>query len=344
MFFYLSVPTVIAKRAPIYSLTSLTVQILSPHCTWSLITAACNRPSSATRELSSTLPILYLRTSTTDTYYTMTPMAFTHTISSSISTTAPRTQVTTSTPSEDERTPPLPRIPDGTLRLRGGPIQDRRVTWGEDVIDNEELGRKKSKGEFSFPSFIQFVLLEFVFGSPYTRTQESFEPDRYLYPALESSLQKDRDPAFSVHVIFCTYDYPVHPIPSALRFPLVSQLLYSVSPHALEELHLHLDQSSMHFALLLTCSPQSAVSSAAPVPSANPPPKTTLPIVTPPTRTAISPWNTMTVRALLPTRTLTDTAEENIVMGGSLDVDQNAHQVLMHMRRCQRHRGRISCA
>ncbi|RPB19420.1 hypothetical protein L211DRAFT_634228 [Terfezia boudieri ATCC MYA-4762] len=74
----------------------------------------------------------------------MAPMDFTHTISSPISTTAPRTQITTSTPSEDERTPP-PRIPDGTLRLRGGPIQDRRVTWGEDVIDNEELGRKKSK-------------------------------------------------------------------------------------------------------------------------------------------------------------------------------------------------------
>ncbi|KAF8419668.1 type 1 phosphatases regulator YPI1 [Tirmania nivea] len=74
----------------------------------------------------------------------MAQMDFTHTISSPISTTASRIQITTSTPSEDERTPP-PRIQDGTLRLRGGPIQDRRVTWGEDVIDNEELGRKKSK-------------------------------------------------------------------------------------------------------------------------------------------------------------------------------------------------------
>ncbi|KAK9325881.1 phosphatase inhibitor-domain-containing protein [Lipomyces orientalis] len=33
----------------------------------------------------------------------------------------------------------------GTLRLRGGPVSDRRVTWGEDVIDNEAMGKKKSK-------------------------------------------------------------------------------------------------------------------------------------------------------------------------------------------------------
>lgn len=37
------------------------------------------------------------------------------------------------------------RVPDGTLRLRGGPVEDRRVRWGADVIDNEGLGRKKSK-------------------------------------------------------------------------------------------------------------------------------------------------------------------------------------------------------
>ena len=39
-----------------------------------------------------------------------------------------------------------PQIPDGTLRLRGGPVQSRRVTWSEEVVDNESLGRKKSKG------------------------------------------------------------------------------------------------------------------------------------------------------------------------------------------------------
>ncbi|KAK9239132.1 phosphatase inhibitor-domain-containing protein [Lipomyces kononenkoae] len=33
----------------------------------------------------------------------------------------------------------------GTLRLRGGPVSDRRVTWGDDVIDNEGMGKKKSK-------------------------------------------------------------------------------------------------------------------------------------------------------------------------------------------------------
>ncbi|KAF8468828.1 phosphatase inhibitor-domain-containing protein [Kalaharituber pfeilii] len=56
-----------------------------------------------------------------------------------------RTQLEASS-SEGESTPSPPRMPDGTLRLRGGPVQERRVTWGEDVIDNEGLGRKKSKG------------------------------------------------------------------------------------------------------------------------------------------------------------------------------------------------------
>ncbi|KAK9451558.1 phosphatase inhibitor-domain-containing protein [Limtongia smithiae] len=33
----------------------------------------------------------------------------------------------------------------GTLRLRGGPVSDRRVAWSDDVIDNEGMGKKKSK-------------------------------------------------------------------------------------------------------------------------------------------------------------------------------------------------------
>nr|CAG8475503.1 9471_t:CDS:2 [Entrophospora candida] len=36
--------------------------------------------------------------------------------------------------------------PVGTLKLRGGGPTDRKVKWDEDVIDNEGLGRKKSKG------------------------------------------------------------------------------------------------------------------------------------------------------------------------------------------------------
>jgi len=35
--------------------------------------------------------------------------------------------------------------PAGTLRLRGGPRNGPRVAWNEDVVDNEGLGRKKSK-------------------------------------------------------------------------------------------------------------------------------------------------------------------------------------------------------
>lgn len=32
-----------------------------------------------------------------------------------------------------------------TLTLRGGDINKPRVAWGEEVVDNEFLGRKKSK-------------------------------------------------------------------------------------------------------------------------------------------------------------------------------------------------------
>lgn len=35
--------------------------------------------------------------------------------------------------------------PGGTLRLRGGPRNGPRVAWDEAVVDNEGLGRKKSK-------------------------------------------------------------------------------------------------------------------------------------------------------------------------------------------------------
>ncbi|MCJ1341385.1 hypothetical protein MMC09_006681 [Bachmanniomyces sp. S44760] len=45
--------------------------------------------------------------------------------------------------------PPLPRSRTvGTLRLRGEPPRERtKIRWAEDVIDNEGLGRKSSKGK-----------------------------------------------------------------------------------------------------------------------------------------------------------------------------------------------------
>ena len=44
----------------------------------------------------------------------------------------------------------------GTLRLRGVPAEDRRIRWAEDVVDNEGLGRKSSKGTcgFSVPTLL----------------------------------------------------------------------------------------------------------------------------------------------------------------------------------------------
>ncbi|RVD80273.1 uncharacterized protein DFL_008174 [Arthrobotrys flagrans] len=40
---------------------------------------------------------------------------------------------------------PLAGSSDGILRLRGAHAERRRVTWTEEVVDNEGLGRKKTK-------------------------------------------------------------------------------------------------------------------------------------------------------------------------------------------------------
>jgi protein phosphatase 1 regulatory subunit 11 len=43
-----------------------------------------------------------------------------------------------------------PGQPQAILRLRGAHNpSDRSVTWSDDVVDNEGLGRKKSKGEWA---------------------------------------------------------------------------------------------------------------------------------------------------------------------------------------------------
>lgn len=36
--------------------------------------------------------------------------------------------------------------PSGTLRLRAEPAEERHIQWAEDVIDNEDMGKKSSKG------------------------------------------------------------------------------------------------------------------------------------------------------------------------------------------------------
>lgn len=56
----------------------------------------------------------------------------------------PSTGSTTQLVEETPRTAVV--VPAGTLRLRGEPMEDRRIRWAEDVIDNEGMGKKTSKG------------------------------------------------------------------------------------------------------------------------------------------------------------------------------------------------------
>ncbi|KAF3201454.1 hypothetical protein TWF106_001559 [Orbilia oligospora] len=56
---------------------------------------------------------------------------------------------TSSTTVTTEQAPTEPVVlagsPNGVLRLRGAHAGRRRVTWTEEVVDNEGLGRKKTK-------------------------------------------------------------------------------------------------------------------------------------------------------------------------------------------------------
>jgi protein phosphatase 1 regulatory subunit 11 len=62
----------------------------------------------------------------------------------------------TATPSRDtgsrtiEETRPQPVLrlsaPSGVLRLRAEPEERRHIQWAEDVVDNEGMGKKSSKG------------------------------------------------------------------------------------------------------------------------------------------------------------------------------------------------------
>ncbi|EJT45453.1 hypothetical protein A1Q2_05499 [Trichosporon asahii var. asahii CBS 8904] len=36
----------------------------------------------------------------------------------------------------------------GVLRLRGGPVRRNHVAWSSETIDNEGMGKKKSKSEY----------------------------------------------------------------------------------------------------------------------------------------------------------------------------------------------------
>lgn len=59
----------------------------------------------------------------------------------------------TVTPSQGSRTiearpQPVLRLsaPSGVLRLRAEPSERRHIQWAEDVVDNEGMGKKSSKG------------------------------------------------------------------------------------------------------------------------------------------------------------------------------------------------------
>jgi hypothetical protein len=66
---------------------------------------------------------------------------------------SPQTATRTATPPSGSRTievrpQPVLRLsaPSGVLRLRAEPAERRHIQWAEDVVDNEGMGKKSSKG------------------------------------------------------------------------------------------------------------------------------------------------------------------------------------------------------
>ena len=57
------------------------------------------------------------------------------------------TNATTQTETRDPLISQRPLAPAITLRLRAEGAPRRGIRWAEDVVDNEGLGRKSSKGE-----------------------------------------------------------------------------------------------------------------------------------------------------------------------------------------------------
>ena len=57
------------------------------------------------------------------------------------------TSITTS-----QETLPVQVPPSIRLVLRAEPAEERHIQWAEDVIDNEGMGKKSSKGKFCFSS------------------------------------------------------------------------------------------------------------------------------------------------------------------------------------------------
>jgi Protein phosphatase inhibitor len=72
-------------------------------------------------------------------------------------------------------------VPEGTLHLRGG-LRDRpHVAWGEDVVDNEGLGRKKSKSRcVAFDLIEKIMLIGFPQFVVSTTSRENLTNRRHL--------------------------------------------------------------------------------------------------------------------------------------------------------------------
>jgi protein phosphatase 1 regulatory subunit 11 len=50
---------------------------------------------------------------------------------------------------QTQRQPQITVTATRTLVLRGEPVEGRHIAWAEDVIDNENMGKKSSKGMFN---------------------------------------------------------------------------------------------------------------------------------------------------------------------------------------------------
>lgn len=116
-------------------------------------------------------------------------------------TATPRTGTPTSGSRTVEARPqPVLRLsaPSGVLRLRAEPTEQRHIQWAEDVIDNEGMGKKSSKGSYSpctsncFQRALTFHIVCCIYHKP-RAADESSEDDSSDNSSSESDSDSEPD-------------------------------------------------------------------------------------------------------------------------------------------------------
>ncbi|KAF1960104.1 hypothetical protein CC80DRAFT_284983 [Byssothecium circinans] len=103
---------------------------------------------------------------------------------------------TTTTPTTNTPQPVLRlTAPSGTLRLRAESTEQRHIQWAEDVVDNEGLGKKSSKGSMKGRKLILKRTVCCIYHKPREVSESSDESSSDSSSSDESDSEPDNSTA-----------------------------------------------------------------------------------------------------------------------------------------------------